>query len=117
MAYSYILRERVTKAEHDYKYVIAACCAIFGVSKADLLSSKRDGHTVACRDACAYLMKKLGGSYPSIGKALGRDHSSMVHSVGKVLRFKELSRHTSLLDRLEREVEFRRQNSDWWMAE
>lgn len=66
--------------------IINRVCAFYKISKADVLSKKKNKEIVLPRQICAYLMTELM-SIPleTIGKAMGgRDHSTVLYSRDKV---------------------------------
>jgi hypothetical protein len=53
-----------------------------GVPIASILGRRQTGFIVRARDLVAYRLRaEMGWSYPAIGKALGRDHSSVLVAV------------------------------------
>ena len=66
--------------------IIDTVCNFYGVSKADVLSKKRNKEFAEARQICAYLMTELM-SIPlvTVGQALGgRDHATVIHSREKI---------------------------------
>ncbi|MBO5713407.1 MAG: chromosomal replication initiator protein DnaA [Clostridia bacterium] len=66
--------------------IIDTVCNFYGVSKADVLSKKRNKEIAEARQVCAYLMTELM-SIPlvTVGQALGgRDHATVIHSREKI---------------------------------
>lgn len=55
--------------------------SVLEIDPALILSDKRWSILVDARAAVAVAMRKRGASYPYIGKALGRDHTSILHLV------------------------------------
>jgi len=51
------------------------------VRKSALLGRRREAPLVDERQRLAKLMRGLGYSYPAIGKAMNRDHTSIIHLV------------------------------------
>ncbi|MBQ3220210.1 MAG: chromosomal replication initiator protein DnaA, partial [Clostridia bacterium] len=73
--------------------IINRVCAFYKVSKADVLSKKKNKEIVLPRQVCAYLMTELM-SIPleTIGKAMGgRDHSTILYSRDKIAETIKLS--------------------------
>jgi chromosomal replication initiator protein len=68
--------------------VLAEVCALYGVTKIDILSSRRDAKTVRPRQIAMYLMRHMTlQSFPQISRYLGgRDHTTVLHGVGKITR-------------------------------
>jgi hypothetical protein len=51
----------------------------YGENMRRLVSYQRDQHIVSCRIAIAIYLRNRGWSYPRIGAAMHRDHSSIIH--------------------------------------
>lgn len=111
-------RQRELNAHYLYSKTVDVCCAMFKCDVNMVLSSCRLGSVVNCRMHCAYLMRRLGGSYPSIGRYLGRDHSSIMHAVGKINHLAWASpERRKLLEKMEREIRgngFVGHDEEWW---
>jgi chromosomal replication initiator protein len=63
-----------------------AVCDRFGVSFLELLSPRRLGSLVDARHAAVWLARQAGYSLPAIGRAFDRDHTTVLHAVGRVDR-------------------------------
>jgi chromosomal replication initiator protein len=62
-----------------------AVCEVFGVSWVDLISNRRAGPVVHARHAAMWLARwHTFASYPEIGRAFRRDHTSIIHGVSRV---------------------------------
>ena len=62
-----------------------AVCAYFGVPFGLLRSERRDAFAVRKRQVFMYLARLRGHySFPSIGRALNRDHTTVRYGVGKI---------------------------------
>lgn len=60
-------------------------CDVFGVSKLELESIRRDKKLVAARHVFFWLAKRYTShSFPLIGSWCGRDHTTVMHGVNKV---------------------------------
>lgn len=66
---------RVPKAEE----VIDACAAAWGVTTAAIRGKARPEAIIAPRQAAMYLMRAAGLSFPAIGRALLRDHATVIY--------------------------------------
>jgi chromosomal replication initiation ATPase DnaA len=65
--------------------VIAAAARRFNLEPEDLDGATRgDVDVVRARHVAAWLLREAGRSYPEIGKALGRDHTTAINSVRRV---------------------------------
>jgi len=57
----------------------------FGISRIDILSSRRTRNVVRPRQIAMYLVKELTPhSFPEIGRRFNRDHSTVLHAVRKI---------------------------------
>jgi chromosomal replication initiator protein len=74
-----------------------AVARAFGVSVSEMLSRRRMRHVARARQAAMYLCRELGcrgqlgyrrqvGSFPRIGLAFARDHTSVIHACKAVAR-------------------------------
>ena len=52
----------------------------------DLTAHKRGQHVDFCRHIVMYVCKSTGASYPSIGRSINRNHSSVVYGVALIER-------------------------------
>jgi chromosomal replication initiation ATPase DnaA len=59
----------------------AAVCAVFDVALADLLGDSRYRQHSEARHASFFLCREAAFSFPAIGEAHGKDHSSVQHGV------------------------------------
>ncbi len=59
----------------------------FHIRLADLKSKKRTQHIAFCRQVAMYLCRKMtDSSFPAIGEAFGRDHSTVIHAHNLIAR-------------------------------
>lgn len=72
-----------------------AICEHFGVSYADLISSRRTQRVVMPRQVGIYICRLLTPrSFPEIGKRFGgRDHTTVLHAVRKIERLRAEDMH------------------------
>jgi chromosomal replication initiator protein len=100
--------------------VQTAVARVFHLSRAELLSRSRRQHIAHARQIAMYLSRELTGrparrgsgtSFPRIGMAFNRDHSSVIHACNRIAHRRatdtELAR---LLDRLASSVRGTGQN-------
>ena len=82
------------------KKIIQAVAEFYDLKEKDLLSSSRKKEIVNPRQVAMYLLREdLKSSYPFIGRKFGgKDHTTAIHSCGKVL--KELEINKSLNDEI-----------------
>lgn len=82
------------------KKIIQAVAEFYDLKERDLLSSSRKKEIVKPRQVAMYLLREdLKSSYPFIGRKLGgKDHTTAIHSYGKVL--KELEADGNLNDEI-----------------
>lgn len=66
--------------------VIASAAAHFGCSAHDVRSDGRTPDVVNARHVTAWLLRQEGRSYPQVGAALHKDHTSAMHGVKRVER-------------------------------
>ncbi len=96
--------------------VQAAVAQMFHLSRAELLSRSRRQHIAHARQIAMYLSRELAGggrrsdsttreptaSFPRIGIAFRRDHSSVIHACNRIARRRRID--AELADMLERLV-------------
>lgn len=64
--------------------ILAEVCAKHGLSKEALLGKLRHKQFVAARHEAAFrLIVEAGMTYPAVGRRMGRDHTTIMHSVKK----------------------------------
>lgn len=73
--------------------VIAVSAAHFAVSPGQIASAEKGRDVVKARMVAAWLLRQDGRSYPEIGQALGKDHSTIIHAVKRVDGCEELTAH------------------------
>jgi chromosomal replication initiator protein len=78
----------------------------FHVRLADLKSKKRTQHIAFCRQVAMYLSRKLtDSSFPCIGEAFGRDHSTVIHAYNLIARrMSNDSAFRMSIEKIEREL-------------
>lgn len=65
----------------------SAVCAHFGIGLRELISKDRHKSLAFARQLAMYLCRTiLKLSYPELGRAFGRDHSTVIHSCQKMAR-------------------------------
>lgn len=65
--------------------IFAKSAKKYGVETSDIKGKKRTNEIAQARHVCIYLIRKLTDlSYPSIGKLLNRDHSTVMSSIEQV---------------------------------
>lgn len=63
----------------------AACCRHFRVKRNEMLSPRRYNGIAFPRQVAMYLARELTSySFPQIGRAFGRDHSTIIHGARKI---------------------------------
>jgi chromosomal replication initiator protein len=92
--------------------VQTAVARVFHLSRAELLSRSRRQHIAHARQIAMYLSRELTGrataarrgssaSFPRIGMAFGRDHSSVIHACNRIAHRQATDAELAhLLDRL-----------------
>lgn len=64
--------------------IIEAACKFTLFSKADIIGERRWMQLARVRQAVCYLAVEAGNGYKHTGRALGRDHSTVIHACQKV---------------------------------
>ena len=64
-----------------------------GVSVSDIYSGSRLRDIVAARVECYEMLRSMGYSFPKIGEAMGRDHSTIIVMLKKRAKTKAASAH------------------------
>ena len=74
-------------AKPDVEMIQKAVADFFHIRLVDLKSKKRTQHIAFCRQVAMYLCRKLtSSSFPVIGEAFGRDHSTVIHAFNLIQR-------------------------------
>jgi chromosomal replication initiator protein len=80
-----LIRTHEIKPDIDWIQKIVA--DFFHIRLADLKSKKRPQHIAFCRQVAMYLCRKMtDNSFPVIGDAFGRDHSTVIHAHNLIAR-------------------------------
>ena len=79
-------RVRESWVRHDPDVMLYQMCHELGVSVWRVRSRSRDRKLVMVRRDIAHRLREAGHSFPAIGKALNRDHTSIMHLLGKTKR-------------------------------
>lgn len=61
--------------------IVDAVSEATGIPAKHILSQKRTAPVARARQIVMYEARRAGLSYPQIGEALGRDHTSVIHGV------------------------------------
>ena len=78
-----IMQESETNV--DSNIILDAVSRNFNIRIEDIKSKKRNKPISIARQACMYLAREvLGESLISIGKSIGRDHSTVIHGIEKI---------------------------------
>ena len=65
--------------------IISKVAEKYSIHENDIYSQKRTSNIAQARHICIYLMKKLlDASYPSMGRLLKRDHTTIMHSYDRI---------------------------------
>jgi chromosomal replication initiator protein len=74
-------------AKPDVEMIQKTVSDFFHIRLTDLKSKKRTQHIAFCRQVAMYLCRKLtSSSFPVIGEAFGRDHSTVIHAFNLIQR-------------------------------
>jgi chromosomal replication initiator protein len=78
---------RAHESKPDVETIQKTVSDFFHIRLADLKSKKRTQHIAFCRQVAMYLCRKLtDSSFPAIGEAFGRDHSTVIHAHNLIAR-------------------------------
>lgn len=67
--------------------IVAMSAAAFGLTRAMVLSPRRDMPTVECRHTAMWLAHRLTAlSLPQLGRELRRDHTTVMHGIARIKR-------------------------------
>lgn len=69
----------------SFDEVVAQSARLHGISVGELLSRSRDAHYVRARAEAYVVLRGQGWSYPSIGRAFKRDHTTILSAVRKAI--------------------------------
>ncbi len=64
--------------------VIAATADLYGVTVEQVLSDARAPRVVKARQAACWVLRAQGWTFQGIGRALDRDHSTVIHACNKI---------------------------------
>jgi chromosomal replication initiator protein len=108
-----------------------AVAAAFSLTRADLLSRSREQRIACARHVAMYLSRELArgkdrspgspnnlpASYPRIGMAFDRDHTSVMHACNSIgRRYRADQRFARMVDGIASEVRFRLDRSNGKVA-
>jgi len=71
--------------------IIALAADYLGVEWESIHGRRRDQHIVEARHLLCYLLDRAGYTRAAIGRLLGRDHSTIIHAIGRVERSEALA--------------------------
>jgi chromosomal replication initiator protein len=78
---------RTHEIKPDIDSIQKTVADFFHIRLADLKSKKRTQHIAFCRQVAMYLCRKMtDSSFPAIGEAFGRDHSTVIHAHNLIAR-------------------------------
>ena len=78
---------RTQQVKPDIEGIQKTVADFFHIKLADLKSKKRTQHIAFCRQVAMYLCRKMTeSSFPAIGEAFGRDHSTVIHAHNLIAR-------------------------------
>lgn len=83
--------------------LVAQAARVFNASPEDIMGQSRKPDPVMARQAAMYLCrKKMGLSFPELGKAFGRDHSTVIHAIKKI---EDLAKRDKVMHKLLADME------------
>jgi DnaA protein/DnaA-like protein len=98
---------RTHEVRPDVEAIQKIVSDFFHIRLAELKSKKRTQHIAFCRQVAMYLCRKLtDSSFPAIGAAFGRDHSTVIHACNLIAR--RISNDSAFrfsIEKVERELE------------
>ena len=96
------MTDRATPAHDDNaERIIDAVCAVYELPRATVLSKSRGLRIYEARATIFTMVRKrLGWSYPEIGRYFGRDHSTIMHGEHQADEWQR--RHKAYRDRVRR---------------
>jgi chromosomal replication initiator protein len=78
---------RTHEIKPDIEGIQKTVAEFFHIRLADLKSKKRTQHIAFCRQVAMHLCRKMtDSSFPAIGEAFGRDHSTVIHAHNLIAR-------------------------------
>jgi chromosomal replication initiator protein len=78
---------RTHELKPDIEMIQKTVSDFFHIRLADLKSKKRTQHIAFCRQVAMYICRKMtDSSFPAIGEAFGRDHSTVIHAHNLIAR-------------------------------
>jgi chromosomal replication initiator protein len=97
---------RTHEAKPDVEAIQKTVADFFHTRLAELKSKKRTQHVAFCRQVAMYLCRKLtDSSFPAIGAAFGRDHSTVIHACNLIARrIRNDSAFRFSIEKVEREL-------------
>src|SRR5713101_69579 len=97
---------RAHDVKPDIESIQRTVSDFFHIRLTELKSKKRTQHIAFCRQVAMYLCRKLTeSSFPAIGEAFGRDHSTVIHAYNLIARrISNDSAFRSSIEKVEREL-------------
>jgi chromosomal replication initiation ATPase DnaA len=78
---------RTHELKPDIEMIQKTVSDFFQIRLVDLKSKKRTQHIAFCRQVAMHLCRKMtDSSFPAIGEAFGRDHSTVIHAHNLIAR-------------------------------
>ena len=65
--------------------IIAEVEDVFGIARGEIIGHGKPTHRVRARQAAMYIAHQEGHSYAAIGRAMKRDHATVMHGVKKAM--------------------------------
>jgi chromosomal replication initiator protein len=103
---------RTHEIKPDIEAIQKTIADFFHMRLADLKSEKRTQHIAFCRQVAMSLCRKMtDSSFPAIGEAFGRDHSTLIHAHNLIARrIVNDSAFRFSIEKIERELSHPRQH-------
>lgn len=69
----------------DVDTIVDVVARSYGLAPVDIMGTRRQSHIVAARHVAQYLARRITGmSFPELGRAFNRDHSTIIHGWQRV---------------------------------
>ena len=76
----------------NIKEIIEKVCNFWGITEEELFGKERTNLYVKARREVSRELRKLGLSYPSIGKILKKDHTTIIHYLKSQLNLTKIKK-------------------------
>jgi len=93
---SVLKKDKSTPVALHSDTIVSTICSYYNIKPTQLKGARRDSYLVRPRHVCMYLLKEEAGlTFVEIGNLMGgRDHSTVMHAVGKITKLASSSDKT-----------------------